>query len=213
MLRLVGRLHVIWPIAGLAAACASGLPAPGPTAHPRDRVEISEVAEVGPYLDATLTGEASRHRFFFPASGDCRKLLVEGGEARYGIVGPFGRLRDDEGAFCDPVGVGSLAVWRDALPRRRSRYLVPRVQAVFRPVLEEGELLLVRGRFPLTLEIRWPEPMDSVAVLPDVAPCRALLREPSATLEFHAQGAEVFVLVGTGGRCPVLGFAIPLEVR
>jgi hypothetical protein len=213
MLQLMGRLRFIWPFAGLVAACASPLPPPGPAPPPRDRVQISAVAELGPYLDATLTGEASRHRFFFPASSDCRKVVVEGGEARYGIVGPFGLLRDEEGTYCEPVGVASLATWRDALPRRRSLYLVPRVQAAFRPIHEGSQLLLVRGRFPLALEIRWPEPMDSVAVLPDVAACRALLREPSATMEFHAKGADVFVLVGTEGRCSVLGFAIPLEMR
>lgn len=208
----------------LACVAPAGSPEAAPKPPPFPVVRLSGVGQVGPYLDATLheptpSGEPRVRRFFFPRSADCQALLVEGAERLYVTKGAFGRLRGDDGARCEPLGVASLAEWRDSLPRRRSQYLVPRVQAAFAPLPgtpapgpEGGGLLLVRGRFPLALEIRWPEPMDSVAVLPDRPACRALLAADTATMAFHAKGPDVFVLEGEGGPCPIVGLAIPLEV-
>jgi hypothetical protein len=200
----------------LAAACAPGSASrpDGEVPRPSQRVvRIAEVRQVGPYLDATLDGARAPLRFFFPRSADCNALLVEGGEALYRVVGPFGRLGDQAGARCEPVGVGSLPAWRDDLPRRRSQYLIPRAQAAYRPLFASDDLLLVRGRFPLTLEIRWPEPMDAVAVMPALPACRAAYAHPTATMEFHASGPEVFWLEVAEGRCPIVGLAVPLEVE
>lgn len=186
--------------------------ADGPSPPPRHLVRVERVGAVGPYLDATLAGERFTRRFFFPRSADCEALLVEGREALYRQQGPFGVVADQAGARCEPVGVGSLPEWRDAMPRRRSQYLIPRVQAAYRPLLEGEDLLLVRGRFPLALELRWPEPMDSVAMLPASPPCRVVYGAETATLEFHAAGSEVFWLeVGTA-RCPIVGLAVPLGI-
>ena len=203
------------PLLLLVAACTRPpAPAGGEPPRPSQRVvRISGVAEVGPYLDATLTGRDSTLRFFFPRSADCAALLQEGGEALYRLIGSFGRLGNQAGARCEPVGVGSLPAWRDDMPRRRSQYLIPRVQAAYRPLFAGEELLLVRGRFPLALEIRWPEPMDSVAVLPALPACRAAYARPTATMEFYASGPEVFQLEVDEGRCPIVGLAVPLEVE
>jgi len=196
-------------------ACAAAPPAEAPTRTPaaRSLVRISQVASLGPYLDATLSNEAFSRRFFFPESSDCRALVQDGAEARYVRVGSLGRLVDEEKRRCEPMGVGSLPEWRDSLPRRRSQYLVPRVQAVFHTLFTGEDLVLVRGRFPLALEIRWPAAMDSVAVIPVSPDCDALRARGKATMEFHAAGPEPFLLVADGGRCPILGFAAPLEVE
>lgn len=175
-------------------------------------MEISEVEEIGPYRAATLTGRKGSWRLYFPRVGACETLVQAGVQIIYRFEGPFGVLRSDEGRSCSPVGVGSLAAWRDEQPRRRSQYLVPREQARF-TVLHQGDaFLLLRGAFPLSLEIRWPEPMDSVAVLPATPACLALLERSKATLEFHATGEEVLVLESKAGVCPIVGLALPLEL-
>ncbi len=198
----------------LALACAStdGPSQQAPPRPDRTRVTLESVHAVGPYLEAIVVGARGRFRFFFPASPDCTALIREGGEARYLRDGPFGVVRNDAGVRCEPVGVADLAPWRDLQQRRRSRFLMPRELAEFRPLHEGGEQLLVRGRFPLALELRWPDPMDAVAVLPGSAACRALVAERRATLEFHATGPEVLLLEGDSGLCPITGLALPLDV-
>jgi len=197
-------------VVGVACAAATSPPeAQGPPAPSRWRVEISGVAPLGPYLEATLENERFTRRFFFPPSSACAQVLEGGGEVQYRPIGPFGRLGNEAGARCEPVGVGSLREWRDALPRRRSRYLVPRDQAEFHAVHQGPDQLLFRGRFPLALEIRWPEPMDSVAVTPGGEACQTLLSVSTATMEFHAEGPEVFRLETASGSCPITGLVLP----
>ena len=199
----------------LALACASAPPAAEPERPSRVRslVRLSEVATVGPYLDATLSNERFSLRFFFPRSADCLALVTSGVEARYLRVGSLGRIVDEERRRCEPIGVASLREWRDRQPRRRSPYLTPRVQVAFRTIFEGQDLVLVRGRFPLALEIRWPAAMDTVAMLPARSVCDEPRRRGKATMEYHATGPEPFVLVGSEGNCPILGFASPLEVE
>ena len=198
---------------GLACSGAPLAEQPAQTPPARSLVRLSEVASLGPYLDATLSNQEFSLRFFFPQSADCRTLIRSGAELRYVRIGSFGRLVDDEKRRCEPAGVGSLREWRDSQPRRRSQYLVPRVQAVFHTVFTGEDLVLIRGRFPLALEIRWPAAMDSVAMIPARPVCDALRARGKATLEFHASGPEPFLLVAEPGSCPILGFAIPLEVE
>jgi len=181
------------------------------TQHPRSQVVVQDLIAVGPYLAATLSGQRGTWRFFFPAAGVCGDLLSGGGVLWYRMRGSFGTLQGEGSALCEPVGIASLAYWRDAQPRQRESRLAPRVQAAFDPLHAGGGHLLVRGRFPLALEIRWPMPTDTVAVLPDTPACRDQLLRTTSTLEFHAQGPEVFVLVGDRGECPIEGFAAPIE--
>jgi hypothetical protein len=175
-------------------------------------VRLSDVKTVGPYLDATLSNQRFSLRFFFDRSPDCLALIRSGTEARYLRIGSFGRVVDEEKRRCEPIGVASLREWRDSLPRRRSPHLTPRVQVAFRTIFEGDEVVLVRGRFPLALEIRWPAAMDTVVMLPASPACDEARQRGKATMEYHATGPEPFLLVEEGVSCPILGFASPVEV-
>ncbi len=213
-------LRPLGSVGGLLVLALLGLACAGPTVaekaqrkkeiRARWEVEVSLLEEIGPYRAATLTGRKGSWRLFFPRAGSCEALLRPGAPVVYRFEGPFGVLRGEAGERCTPVGVGSLRAWRDEQPRRRSQYLQPREQARFR-TLHRGEgHLLLRGAFPLALEIRWPEPMDSVAVLPATPECEALLGRSKATMAFRASGPDVFVLESEQGPCPIVGLALPL---
>jgi hypothetical protein len=112
---------------------------------------------------------------------------------------------------CDATGITELAAWRDRLPPRRSELLVPTESAELRLLLatESGELLAV-GKLPLALELRWPTPLDVVALLPDTPACRAHLARGRTTMEFRARGEHPLVLRGRLEPCPILGLAEPI---
>ncbi|MCP3986578.1 MAG: hypothetical protein GY723_19515 [bacterium] len=207
-----------WLVAALAlfVACASQDVAKQTQRRSETRirweVEISDVQEIGPYRTATLTGKKGSWRLYFPRVGACESMVQPGATSVYRFDGPFGVLRAEQGPNCSPVGVGSLPAWRDEQPRRRSQFLMPREQARFRVIHRSESFLLIRGAFPLALEIRWPEPMDSVAVLPATPACLAQLDRTKATLEFRATGPDVFILESEAGPCPIVGLALPLEL-
>ena len=201
-------------VGGLVAlACAATPPAAEPERPPQARslVRLSEVAAIGPYLDATLSNQRFSLRFFFPRSEDCLALIRSGAERRYLPIGSLGSVVDEEKRRCEAIGVASLREWRDDQPRRRAPHLTPRVQVAFRTIFEGEDLVLVRGRFPLALEIHWPAAMDTVVMLPAGPVCDEARQRGKATMEYHATGPEPFLLVGEEGSCPILGFAGPLE--
>lgn len=219
-------MHASGPLLllALALACA-GSPATEPEAAESDaaeaaaparphrtEVEVREVRPVGPYVAATLVGRDHAFHFFFPVSTGCQTLIFDGNRARYLPEGTFGTVKGEPGERCSPVGVAELPYWRDFQPRRRSAYLAPREQAEFHPIHEGDEYLLVRGRFPLAVELKWPEPMDAVAFLPVTVACRAQLDMVKTTMEFRARGPEALVLEGPDGvdSCPIRGLALPL---
>ena len=197
----------------LVLGCAAARPPVEPerTSPSRSRVRVSEVATIGPYLDATLSSPRLALRFFFPRSADCLAMIRPGAELRYLRVGSLGTAVDGEKRRCEPIGVASLREWRDREPRRRPSHLAPRVQVEFHTIFEGEDLVLVRGRFPLAHEIRWPAAMDTVAVLPAGPACDEALRSGKATMEYRATGPDPFLLLGEEGGCRVLGFAGPLE--
>jgi hypothetical protein len=178
-------------------------------------VQISGLNDLGPYLEADLAGRAiadgqgTRH-FYFPASAECQAALIFPGEVQYRSVGTFGKLRSADGDRCSPNGIGSLVEWRDSRGKLRNEPIPQRVQAEYELLASTAGQLLVRGRFPLTLELRWPKPMDTVAMLPVTPECEALSAEPSATMEYRTTGEHVFWLEGDAGRCPIIGLAVPL---
>jgi hypothetical protein len=201
-------------LGGLAAlACSTTPPATEPERAPQARtlVRISEVATVGPYLDATLSGQRFSLRFLFPRSEDCLALIRSGAELPYLRIGTLGSVVDEEKRRCEPIGIASLGEWRDYLPRERPPDRTPRVQVEFHTIFEGEDLVLVRGRFPLALEIRWAAAMDTVAMLPAGPACDEALQLGKATMEYHAKGPEPFLIVGEEGGCPILGFAGPLQ--
>jgi hypothetical protein len=197
----------------VALACATHPPAAEPEQPSKTRslVQLSEVVSVGPYLDATLSNQRYSLRFLFPGSGDCLAMIRSGAELRYLHIGSLGSVVDEEKRRCEPIGVASLGDWRDQQPRRRPPHRTPRVQVEFRTIFEGEALVLVRGRFPLALEIHWPAAMDTVAMLPAGPVCDKVRQRGKTTMEYHATGPEPFLLVGEQGDCPILGFAAPLE--
>lgn len=204
-------------LAAVGGLVVLGCAAAPPPAEPERRsqlrslVQLSKVAGIGPYLDATLSNQSFSLRFLFPQSADCLALIHSGAELRYLRIGSLGSLVDQEKRRCEPIGVASLGEWRDYLPRQRPPHRPPRVQVAFRTIFEGEDLVLVRGRFPLALEIRWAAAMDTVAMLAASPVCDQLRQPGKATMEYHATGPEPFLLVGAGGSCPILGFAAPME--
>lgn len=199
----------------LALSCASA-PRKAESEPPRPSpslVSLSDVAAIGPYLCARLTSERFSLQFFFPRSPDCLRLIRSGAEVRYLRIGSLGTVVGEERKRCEPVGVGSLREWRDRQPRRRDRHFTPRVRVDYRTFYEGDDWLLLRGRFPLALEIRWPAAMDTVVVLPAEPACRQLRQRGQATMEYHDTGPAPFLLVGEEQSCPILGFASPIEAE
>jgi hypothetical protein len=181
----------------------------------RGLVVVRRAEPVGPYLDASFerVRDGARERFYFPADAACRALLEPGREAHYRLEGSFGQLRGEDGSRCTPVGVSTLGRWRDLEAPDRPA-LPPRVLAEYRDLAGDAPgsaWLLARGRFPLALEIRWPQPMDAVAVLPREPACEAALAAGRATLEFRADLSRPFWLETGAGRCPIEGFVLPPE--
>ena len=198
--------------AGWTGCQAPPPPAAAPAITDPHRVQVIDGGEFGPYRTVTLVGGGGRHELFLPPSAPCRAIAA-GGEARFEPEGPLGTLWAPP-ARCEPVGVGSLARWRDGLGQRRSPYLQPRETARFRLAHEDRgrALLLLRGSFPVALELRWPAPTDAVVVVPDSPACRRIAERGEADLTFHAMGAEPLVLGEGAERCAILGLAHPLTL-
>ncbi len=168
------------------------------------------VSTHGAYLLVSLAGPLAELRFFAPATEACRQVLAPDARVNYGKSGVFGRFRRDD-AICDPVGVASLAAWRDRQPRRLGPP-VPRATAYYRLVQQDPELIFLRGRFPLASRVNIPGGYDLVAVLPNTEPCVAVAAQGEASLEFRVAGPEPFQMLAGGPICDVFGFALPLEI-
>jgi hypothetical protein len=173
----------------------------------RTGTTVGSVVVRGPYLEAALLGGGIDLRMLAPASESCAAILVPEAQVTYAKEGNFGRVSRD-GASCDLAGTTSLAQWRDRQPRSRGRP-APSATARFRVVHRDPEIVLVRGRFPLAARAGIPGGFDLVAMLPASEVCSEPVGRGEATLEFRDAG-EAFRLGGTGGFCPVLGFATPL---
>jgi hypothetical protein len=132
---------------------------------------------------------------------------------RLADLGYFGLFVDpDARRFCEPIGTTPMLLaeaLRDTrLRARRSRH-APHSQAEFEPFAADPSVVQVRGRFPLASEIRWAAPMDAVAWLPAVPPCRAIAASRSATLELRVDEEVPLWLIGPEGPCPIVGLALP----
>jgi hypothetical protein len=176
------------------------------------RVTLSEVQRRGAFLIVRFEDRDAQLTFYAPAASDaCTSLLRPGATVTYRKHGNFGRFEEGE-LRCDPVGVGSLAAWRDRRRRdSRDRTPVPRAQANFREVERYEDVVLVRGRFPLASRVGVPAGFDLIAFVPPVEECRRPLELGTASMEFLPAGRTAIRLVGERGPCPVLGFARPIE--
>lgn len=166
-------------------------------------------AERGGYLDVTMESGGARYRFFLPDDEACRSVLAGDGSVTYANTGIFGRLQADE-AICDPVGILSLAEWRDRRPHHRSAAVIPRDQAQLRErVYGDDDVVLVRGRFRLAVQVGLMGGEDMIAVLPKAAECEGLPVPGVASMDFRPAGPQAFSLLNDGQLCPVIGFVLP----
>jgi hypothetical protein len=166
------------------------------------------VSRHGQYLLVAFGGSLQDMQFFAPASDVCLQVLAPEAHVKYTKSGVFGRFTRD-GTSCDPIGVASLAAWRDRLPRAPGKP-VPRAAAYFTLLQEDPELIFLRGRFPLASRVNIPGGWDLVAVLPNSGVCSGLAKRTDASLEYRVAGPEPFVLLNDSQLCPVLGFATPV---
>jgi hypothetical protein len=168
---------------------------------------VNAVSELGPYLLVELRGRGANLTLFTPVTETCARVLRPEASVVYSKSGIFGRItRDNES--CDPVGVASLAAWRDRTFRRRGRPL-PRAQVQFTTLYEGKQLVLLRGRFPMVGRVGIPGGFDLVAMVANDAVCRPVIERGVASMEFRDAGPMPFSLVGERARCEVLGFAAP----
>jgi hypothetical protein len=192
--------------AGLAPSCTAdravmqtGLPGA------RAAASLTPATKRGDYLDVTMESGGFRYRFFLPADDACR-AVVGGDAVTYANVGPFGRLQAGD-TVCDPIGILSLAAWRDRGPRPRADSVIPRSRAaLLERVYADQDLSLVRGRFLLAGAIGFAGSADSIAVIPNVAECRDLEVPGSASMEFRQVGKRPYSLIDRNQLCPVIGF-------
>ena len=80
----------------------------------------------------------------------------------------------------------------------------------FREIWRDDDLVLVRGRFPLTAMVSWAGGHDTIAIIPDSDVCLGFLETGVASIEFRASGRQPLVLIDRNNLCPITGFALPL---
>ncbi|MFQ5415971.1 MAG: hypothetical protein ACE5FL_02870 [Myxococcota bacterium] len=167
---------------------------------------VSLIAERGDHLDVRSDAGGKSHRFFLPNSESCRALFAGERFISYSNDGVFGRFTQGE-ASCSPVGILSLAAWRDRGPRRQTPEVIPRSRAVLKQIVyEDDDLTLVRGRFLLANQIGFTGGADSIAVIPKLETCAGVPERETASMEFRAAGKQPFTIVNGSRLCPVLGF-------
>ncbi len=170
--------------------------------------QVTGVVERGPYLDALVDQRGNTLRFLFPASDVCRRVIATEAIVEYKADGPLGRF-EGGGESCEPIGIASLAAWRDRGPRGATRP-VPRRPATFRVVYEDDTVVMARGRFPFTGRIGLSGGEDTIAIIPNSDACRRIIERGRASLEFRDSGPDPFRLITSDGRCPIEGFVRPL---
>jgi hypothetical protein len=176
------------------------------------KASILRLDRHGPYLLVEFRQGRSLLTLLAPADdAACAQMLRPEGSVTYRKHGNFGRFEQD-GERCDPVGVGSLATWRDRQPRgARGGGPIPRAPARFREIGRDESVVLVRGRFPLANRVGVPNGLDVVALLPVQDPaCARPIAAGTASLEFVPAGREALRLIGERASCPVLALALPL---
>lgn len=162
------------------------------------------------YLETTLEMKGLTLITFVPRNETCSTILVAGADIEYVEGNPGGTFRAGDRS-CRAVGIGSLAIWRNRLPRpvNRGGAIIARAQADYRNVYEDSEVAFLQGRFPLAGKIGWVGLDDLIAVVPKIPVCEAPLSRASASMEYFPVGRNVLTLVSTRGQCPILGLITP----
>lgn len=172
-------------------------------------LRVERVAERAGYLDVSLVGSGIAMRSFTAADGVCRRVLERDRKVGYlerGIGGRF--TRGDE--RCDAIGIGDPRLRRSNRPRGGGNRPIPRGQASFRTIYEDADVLMLRGRFPLTDRVGWSGGRDSVAVVANSDRCRTATASGTASIEFRPTGANTLALVARDGLCRIEGLILPL---
>ncbi len=192
----------------IASVGVIALVAAAPAAFAQERtVRITSLQKRWHYLDVSLSPDSLR--FFFPDNDICREILRRDSEVVYIKRGPFGEVKGDSGAHCEPVGIASLREWRDRSSRQRTQSPVPRAPVTFKVVHRDGELAYLRGRFVLASLIGWTDVHDTIALLPDIEDCRRAIESGVGTMEFRYSGKLPYRIVAGGEDCPIVGFVRP----
>jgi hypothetical protein len=145
-------------------------------------------------------------RVFTPDDESCRTLLTVGSAFIQPDLETSGKITGP-GISCEIAGRGNLD--RRRRPRPEGQ-LATRGRASLATIYIDEEIILARGRFPLTGLVGWARGDDSVAVLPNTPICRDRAAGGNASIEFRPSG-DPLVLVGDGPEgCPLLGLVRPL---
>ena len=86
---------------------------------------------------------------------------------------------------------------------------LPARQADYQVIYQDGDLAMLRGRFPLLGLIGWPGMGDTIVLLPQTESCRPLVERGTATIEYRVAGPAPYVLLDGDRRCAVLGLIQP----
>ncbi len=211
------RLAVVLALAILAtqsgAGCKTGEGEPRIRNLPRvpfssTDVQVQTVYTRQAFIDATFAGSGFSGRLFFRREQECSRLIVAGKALSYERVGSWGRVSGD-GVTCEPVGIGTLAIFRDMAPRQRSGRGLPRLAAEFREVWRDDEVVFLRGRFSMAGRIGWVRSDDTLAVVGNSEACSEPIEAGRAMLEFRTNGPDALRLISTLGNCPLEGLIIP----
>ena len=170
----------------------------------RTPFSVQRATPRGGYLDVLLTRDGLDTRVFTPDDEPCRTLLTVGAAFVQPDLETGGKITGP-GISCELAGIGSLEQHRQPRP---TGFFSPRGQATLKVVYVDEEVILARGRFPLTSLVGWAGGGDSVAVLPNTKTCRDRAAGGVATLEWRPSG-DPLLLVGDE-PCPLLGLVRPL---
>ncbi len=211
-IELCGAAWRRWLVATVACALGgAGLPGCANLPGMATSSTVESVVERGPYLDVHISQRGSTWRYFVPAKEPCRSLLRAEAAIEYVSLGPLGQFQSGE-VVCEPIGIGSLAKWRDQRPRPEVGPL-PARQSDYRLEYQDQDLAILRGRFPLLGLIAWPGMGDTLVVLPQTPPCQQLMKQNVATIEYRVAGPDPYVLLDGDKRCPVQGLIQPIGER
>lgn len=193
---------------GVALGCSSNLLQQAGIPGTAASATLELLRERGPNrLDVLVATGGREWRFFVPASEACRALL-ERRDVRYTQTGPLGSLRAGDELRCDPNGILSLRQWRDRTSRARPPG-TPSGQARYEIVYRDEDLALALGRFPMVGYLGWTGGERTIAVIPNSEACQEQLARTVSTIEYRASGPVPLALLGSAGRCPLLGLARP----
>jgi hypothetical protein len=168
---------------------------------------VQTVVERGPLLDVQISQGGKSRRYFARKTEPCLGVLKPESPIEYVALGPLGQLQSGE-VVCVPVGIGSLAAWRDNKPRPMVGPL-PARQADYRLEYQDQDLAILRGRFPLLGLIAWPGLGDTLVVIPQTPACKPLMQDDAATIEYRVAGPDPYVLYSGDQRCPIQGLIQP----